>query len=354
MPRIKAAKDHQQILWFLASRGIYTLYHFTPVTNLRSIFRKRAIYSRSILHDKDMLDRVECGGDERSHLQDYNLGNSDFVSLSFRPRMPMAFRREEVQHICYLVVDYSVAARAGVMFANKNAASTEAQRAEGLDGLQRVDFDAVKRKTAYAGTEAHSNRQAEVLVPDQVLVSDVLYVAFRSQASLDEARRHCHGLEHLPAFRVEPELFSLGEANVFGCVNAALRNRHRFRPGTTRQLKEDQFNNLLASPTIERRPVKRENGISLVQHIMAVPDLLLTVKWYGPGRTGPMIKGVGNSKISFTDYGLYAVCTTLGPQQLEPGRWRVVSELRLNNTCVRQFKMQFDVVARETKDTNGS
>lgn len=353
MPRIKAADDHQQILWLLASQRIYSLYHFTSVRNLRSILRRRAVYCRDALRDKNMLDSVECGGDEHSHRQDDNLRNSAFVSLSFRPRMPMAFWREKTHHICYLVFDHSVAARAGVLFANRNAAATEAQRSEGLDGLRHVDFNAVMLKGAWRGTDAHSNRQAEVLVPGQISISDVLYVAFRSQASLDEARRQCKGLEHLPAFRVEPDLFHWGKEDVFGCVNAALFNRQPFRPCVTKLLDESQLDRLLASRNIEGRPVKLEKGISLVQRVEAVPYVLLTVKWYGPERTRIVVKGLGNPRMPFRNGSLHAVCTTLGSEQLKPGRWRVESELSLNDVQVRQFEMQFDVVAKETKDTSG-
>lgn len=342
--RIKWSPDHRQILWALATHSIYNLYHFTAVSNLPRIFRTGAVCSREVLDTKNKLHLVECGGTDRSHQLDDILGNDRYVSLSYKARMPMAYECERVSHLCYLVFDCSVAARRGVLFTNRNAASPAAQRAEGLEGLRAVNFEAVLSNSARRGTDAHTLRQAEVLVPGQISTNDILYVAFRSQASLEEGRRLCQGSDRLPPFRAEPRLFHLHAEHHFGCVNAVLLNRHRYLPGVTTVLDDDQLNRMLnGSGTGGGTALKLKSGISLVQRLVTVPQLLLTVTWYSRGKKVSTVMGLERAHKPFSGGGDSEVCTTLGPEQLKPGKWRVTSDLRLNNVIVRQISMPFDL-----------
>lgn len=107
-------------------------------------------------------------------------GNDRYVPLSYRPKLPIAYHAEQKLHICYLVLSQRLALGKGVQFTDMNAAKTGVERKEGVEGLRKVDFAAIKSIYAAKGTPEHDKRQAEILVPGQIPVAAIEYVAFRS------------------------------------------------------------------------------------------------------------------------------------------------------------------------------
>jgi hypothetical protein len=199
-----------QMRSFLQREGIRDLYHFTDIENLPLVAQLGALVSKESLENAGLLDQVKTGGNRLSKELDLRFGNWNKVSLSWCPKLPMAYWREQQQHLCYVVVNHNIALRRGVVFTDKNAASPYTRRYEGLAGLQLVDFDCVRDPYAYTVTERKERKQAEILVPDQVLLEDILSIGFRSESSLSEARRICREYRNITnLFRVDASLYNV-------------------------------------------------------------------------------------------------------------------------------------------------
>lgn len=205
--KVKFDPEHQQMSWYLAQNGICNLYHFTAVTNLRQIFRHRLVYSRDQLQARRIAKHVEFGDASLSHGGVGDQRVEAYVSLSYYPGLPMAYWLEQHRHLCYLVFSHQVALTTGVLFSDRNAARLDANKEKGLPGLKCVVFETIHAKKARRGTDEHKYRQAEVLIPDMLSTGAIEYVAFRSQASLDEARRQCDGIDNLPHFALNQDSF---------------------------------------------------------------------------------------------------------------------------------------------------
>ncbi len=86
------------ILARLRQEEISALYHFTNVENLPNICQQKALYSKQILAQKELLSTLVTGGNPLSHDLDHYHGNWDKVSLSLTPHTPMAYNRKRAQH----------------------------------------------------------------------------------------------------------------------------------------------------------------------------------------------------------------------------------------------------------------
>lgn len=340
IPRPKLDSQHHQMSWYLAQQDVYSLYHFTAVENLRRIFRSHHVYSRDQIQQRG-IKRVIFGDPKLSH---GGLGEQRveaYVSLSYAPHLPMAYYLGMEGHLCYLVFSHRVALTQGVLFCDRNAARQDAKRECGLAGLQCVDFEAVRVHKARRHTIENTNRQAEVLVPGALSTSAIEYVAFRSQASLDEARRDCADLSGLPPFRVEPRFFSRWS----GVVNARLINRHPFRNNSMRVMREHELDRMLAVPSCEGQVVNATKGVCVLQTIRMVEETErppIRLEWRlasdksharvaTPGRKAP---SAGH---------IHHLAATLGPDDLQPGTWHVTSWISLKHHTVKQFEIIFDV-----------
>lgn len=220
----------------------------------------------------------------------------------------------------------------------------------GFSGLREVDFEALATRSARRGSPTYNDKQAELLVPARVSLDDLEYVAFRSQASLDEAVRCCAGVGRRHPFRVQPDLFHFpnGKGNHFGSISAELINRHRYSSGSSRLLTEEQLFSVLAGPGLKGGIAKLERGISLVQTIATLKHVTMTVKWTGPtpGKR-IVISGLSTAHLPFLDKGISAVCTSLGPELLVPGQWKVKCTLTLDDISkqipIDQFTIPFTI-----------
>lgn len=201
--------ESELILERIKSEKVPALYHFTDIDNLPLIIDLGGLHSKEFLEQNGYLDQIKCGGNLLSKGLDIHHGNWDKISLSWCSRHPMAYSREQKQHLCYVIVDTRVALRNGVIFTNKNATDSYHTRSEGIDGLNNVNFDAVRATFPYT-KETKKLKQAEILVPEYVEIQEIKFVAFRSQSSLEEAKRLCHkNPEFIEKFTIAERVFHL-------------------------------------------------------------------------------------------------------------------------------------------------
>jgi hypothetical protein len=187
---------------------IQALYHFTSVENLPSIRRMGALCSKQVLEDANLWPVSECGGNELSHNLDRWNDNWDKVALNFTPHTPMLYHKKQQCHLCFFVIKVDVATFAGVVFTDTNATSSNQRRGEGPEGLDLVNFDAVRSLPRPWDRDGWVRPvQAEILVPDRIPLNYVSEVVFVSKASLEDAER-LWGPQPHPPFRVASTYFS--------------------------------------------------------------------------------------------------------------------------------------------------
>src|SRR5262245_40068630 len=121
-------RDATEILRRLRQERMTTLYHFTSIRNLRAIREMNALCSKAFLETAGCWPCPEAGGNNLSHNLDLVNGNWDKVSVSFTPHTPMIYHRKRASHICFFVLKVEVAAYAGVIFTDRNAAKIQNQR----------------------------------------------------------------------------------------------------------------------------------------------------------------------------------------------------------------------------------
>jgi len=201
--------ETDRILEKLREEGVPALYHFTSVENLRVVRELNALCSKELLERAGRWPVAEPGGDQLSHDLDRYNNNWDKISLNFTPHTPMAYHKKQQKHLCFFVIDIAVAAWRGVVFTDTNAASTcHQERGEGLEGLNLVNFQAIRSQPRPWDREGWVRPvQAETLVPNRIPLENVHEIGFVSKASRDEARRIWGGGPH-PNFTVRPRYFS--------------------------------------------------------------------------------------------------------------------------------------------------
>src|SRR5437667_8374190 len=204
----KKSPDAAAIASQLKHEGIVALYHFTSIENLPGIADAQALCSKQDLEDMGKWPPPEPGGNDVSLDLDRKNNNWDKVSLNFTTCTPMAYGVRQEKHLCFFVVSILVAEREGVTFTNTNAAAGNQDRAVGIDGLNLVNFDAIRSDPRPGDKDGwHRPVQAEVLVPGRISLTDVTEVVFVSQASMEEGVRLWGGRPH-PSFRVEERFFA--------------------------------------------------------------------------------------------------------------------------------------------------
>lgn len=188
--------------------GITGLYHFTSVENLPGIRDAGALCSKQTLERMGFWPPPVSGGNATSHELDRYNDNWDKVALSFTPYTPMAYHRKRQVHLCFFVLDPGVAALPGVWFTDTNATASDHRRAQGLDGLLLVNFDAIRATPRPWDRDGwHRPVQAEVLVPDRIPLRYVRELLFPTKASLVLGQQLWGRSAPFP-FRVERSCFS--------------------------------------------------------------------------------------------------------------------------------------------------
>jgi len=182
----------------ISERGIQHLIHFTPTINLLSIFEQSKLLSRALLeksdiNQTDILDYIEFPDEIR-----YDDKNYINLSVSFPNYYLFNRFRERTQdkpyiNWCVLKINPKYIYNKDTLFSPTNAASSIAKNTYGISGdIQKfrklfennlsLKIGLVKRgnlKTKYP-----TDVQAEVLVKDEILVSDILEVCFKDDDDL--------------------------------------------------------------------------------------------------------------------------------------------------------------------------
>lgn len=160
--------DAEAIRARLLVEGINNFWHFTPITNVKTI-KGRGLYSKARLEREGLFDNVVTGGTPESVRYDRERGNWDYVSLAYTHSTPMFWHRKKDLHLIYCEVSPEVACLENVLFTNKNALKQNngTTRQSGLTGLQEVQFQYFK-PGRHPTVEWREFVQAEVLVPDCV------------------------------------------------------------------------------------------------------------------------------------------------------------------------------------------
>ena len=314
--------DKRQIIEVLARNDIEAFYHFTDIEHLPSIAREDALKSKQYLEESDLLDKLRTGGNDLSKALDLHWGNWDKVSLSFCPRLPMVWYREQEQHLCYFVIKSIVAVQDGVVFTDSIATKNGQARDAGLAGLELVHFDAIQAEYPYT-PETKNYKQAEILVPDEVRLRDVEAIAFRSQSSFDEASQLCADYPGLCAkFEVHKELFIAPSAY---CVD------HRLTALEVTQENVDQ----ISIPHQDIFP-PGSNATSLVE-VQSSVGTSERFEWYRAGDPNP-VRSVSSSSLGS---GPFFSWNTLELEGLQAGQYEVQYLLTGRKGLVRQFTLPF-------------
>mgnify|MGYP000598711781 CR=1 FL=1 len=228
--RVRSPEQREEMKKVLDSYGIYELFHFTCVDNLELIAKCGGIWSKKKLEKARLLDEVITGGNEISKKNDIQCKNWDKVSLSFCYGHPMAYnilerkypgRPPQSAHICYLVIDQEVALWDGVLFAPTNATKSGTQPRGGLEGLNSVNFELIRKYLRGERVDKHKWEdmkkaiQAECLVPDEIPLEYIKFIVFISEASKKEGKRlwesgksqNPNYPQHQPEFKVNEWYF---------------------------------------------------------------------------------------------------------------------------------------------------
>jgi hypothetical protein len=187
----------------IGPRAWWTRYafHFTELSNVPSILRHNALYSRST---GERLGIIEAQVGDRRILGQTDEHILDCVRFYWRPRTPMLFQTEGVRapdhypyqarcdvpvYICVPMAD--ILARPDVRFTDRTAASPWSKVGFNYEFVEKIPFDLVYHDQAFAAEdrdEIVARRQAEILVPDRFALTDGTRLILRSEAELDTLR----------------------------------------------------------------------------------------------------------------------------------------------------------------------
>ena len=186
----------------IASRGIEHLIHFTPTINLLSIFEQGKLLSRALLErfdidQTDIFDYVEFTDDIR-------FDDKSYINLSIQHPNSFLFNRfrqktADENHVywCVLKIDKKYIYQADTLFSVTNAANSYNKRNVGVTGdinkFRMMFANSLPIVTSYSSRTITRNglkdkyptdEQAEVLVKNEIPVSDILQVCFKDDNDL--------------------------------------------------------------------------------------------------------------------------------------------------------------------------
>lgn len=181
----------------IENRGIEYLIHFTPTINLLSIFEQEKILSRALLEkneiDDTLLDFVEFLDEIR-----YDDKNYINLSISFPNYFLFTKFRERTQdkpfiNWCILKINSKYIYKKDTLFSVTNAASSLAKNTYKITGdIQKFNKLFENGLPLKFGITNRNNLpqkyptdvQAEVLVKNEISISDILQVCFKDEKDL--------------------------------------------------------------------------------------------------------------------------------------------------------------------------
>jgi len=186
----------------ISDRGIEHLIHFTPTINLLSIFEQSKLLSRALLEQfdieqTDILDYIEFTDDIR-------FDDKSFINLSVQHPNSFLFNRfrEKTKndvHVnwCVLKIDKKYIYQTDTLFSVTNAANSHNKRNVRVTGdinkFQMMFANSLQIVTSYNSKNVLRNglkskyptdEQAEILVKNEIAISDILEVCFKDEKDL--------------------------------------------------------------------------------------------------------------------------------------------------------------------------
>lgn len=194
--------DYPEFQEEINNRGIETLIHFTPTINLLSIFEQGKLLSRALLEQFD-IDQTDIF-DYVEFTDDIRFDDKSFINLSVQHPNSFLFNRFQQKtvnesHIywCVLKIDKKYIYQADTLFSVTNAANSYNKRNIGITGdinkFRMLFADSMEIVTSYNSrtivrnnlkTKYPTDEQAEVLVKEEIVVSDILEVCFKDENDL--------------------------------------------------------------------------------------------------------------------------------------------------------------------------
>lgn len=186
----------------IEERGIEYLIHFTPAINLLSIFEQGKLLSRTLLEQFD-IDQTDIF-DYVEFTDNIRFDDKNYINLSIQHPNSFLFNRFRQKtanetHIfwCVLKIDKKYIYQTETLFSITNAANSFNKRNIGVTGditkFQMLFSNSLEVVTSYNSKTVSRNdlpakyptdEQAEVLVKNEILVSDIIQVCFKDENDL--------------------------------------------------------------------------------------------------------------------------------------------------------------------------
>jgi hypothetical protein len=194
--------DYWELRKEVNRRRIEYLIHFTPTINLLSIFEQGKLLSRALLEQFD-IDQTDIF-DYIEFTDDIRFDDKSFINLSIEHPNSFLFNRfqqktSNVTHInwCVLKINKKYIYYHNTLFSVTNAANSHNKRNIGITGgvnkFRQMFAETVQIVTSYNSRTISRNglkskyptdEQAEVLVKNEILISDILQVCFKDEKDL--------------------------------------------------------------------------------------------------------------------------------------------------------------------------
>jgi ssDNA thymidine ADP-ribosyltransferase, DarT len=195
-------QNHIEFKKEISDRGIEHLIHFTPTINLLSIFEQDKLLSRALLEKFD-IDQTDIF-DYIEFTDDIRFDDKSFINLSVQHPNSFLFNRfrEKTKndvHInwCVLKIDKKYIYQTDTLFSITNAANSHNKRNVRVTGdigkFQMMFANSLQIVTSYntrtisrngLKTKYPTDEQAEVLVKNEIAISDILQVCFKDDKDL--------------------------------------------------------------------------------------------------------------------------------------------------------------------------
>ncbi len=217
--------NHDEFRKEIQDRGIDYLIHFTPTINLLSIFEQRRLLSRALLEEFD-IDQTDIF-DYVEFTDDIRFDDKGYINLSIQHPNSFLFKRfrERTQnniHInwCVLKIKNQYIYHKDTLFSITNAANSHNKKNVGVTGdivkFRMMFADSLQIVTSYNSRVLSRNNlkkkyptdeQAEVLVKNEILISDIIQVCFKDEIDLAEGKAALNAYD-TSNFVVDSKLFN--------------------------------------------------------------------------------------------------------------------------------------------------
>ncbi|MFJ1353875.1 DarT ssDNA thymidine ADP-ribosyltransferase family protein [Capnocytophaga canimorsus] len=209
----------------ISQRGIEYLIHFTPTINLLSIYEQGKLLSRALLEQfdieqTDIFDYVEFTDEIRFD------DKKNYINLSIQHPNSFLFNRFQQKTInmihirwCVIKINPKYIYHQDTLFSVTNAANSHNKKQIGITGdiekFKKMFDEQIQVVTSYNSrvvsrngllTKYPTDEQAEVLVKNEIPISDFLQICFRNENELNSTKAALSGF-NTENFIVDESLF---------------------------------------------------------------------------------------------------------------------------------------------------